>query len=499
MKVNLLLQPLMKAVSDSVILFDHRRSVLFMNNEAERLTGYTMDEAEGLPFSVVCRLVDQPTRTLFQDLPDKAEASGGFLELAGVTVMESKNGQERLVKGALFVIPAGDDLPAGGLVVSDVTSQWMIGTAALRSRSVELIRTLIKGMVYNQDDLLTALLSTFSAIERSIGDPAGLRRQLAEAERIVGRISTVSSGMLSACSAEDSGQKVTKTVSVISDCLAGVQAAYPEIVIEVAYPDRTGFAAIQPDLFGQVLDNYLVNAVESQDGSGRIRLSACRLDLAEEMKPIPPGSYVMVGVRDYGPGISTEDLTRIFEPFFSTKGNDRGLGLASAWSIIHNFRGFITVSSESGDGSCFGVYIPAAPGMEVETASDRLPSVSLVGFTDEAEVEDLLMKLESVGCTRFREGGELEPAGPGLTVVRMNGADDPRWTGNPGGVPASAVLLALEEEEEPPEGADGTVRYINRPYTIMSVMEAVASIFWEREPLNTLEGSGSTPGWVGSA
>lgn len=491
MKVDLLLQPLLKAVSDAVVLFDHRRSVLFMNSGGERLTGYTLEEAEGLPFSLVCRLVDQPTRTLLQDLPEKVEASGGFLELTGVTVMESKNGQERLVKGALFLIPADEGLPAGGLVVSDVTSQWMIGTAAQRSRSVELIRTLIKGMVYNQDDLLTALLSTFSAIERSIGDPAGLRRQLAEAERIVGRISTVSAGMLTACSAEASGQKVTKTVSVISDCLAGVRAAYPEMAIEIAYPDRTGFAAIQPDLFEQVLNNYLVNAVESQDGNGRIRLSACRLDLAEEMKPIPPGSYVMVGVRDLGPGISSEDLTRVFEPFFSTKGSDRGLGLAAAWSIIHTSNGFITVSSESGEGSCFGVFIPAAPGMEVETASDRLPSVRLDGFTDEVEAEDLLMKLESIGCTRFREGGELEPSGPGLTVVRMTGTDDPRWTGNPGSAPASAVLLALEEEEEPPEGADGTLRYITRPYTIMSVMEAVASIFWERDPVNTLEDGGS--------
>jgi len=77
-----------------------------------------------------------------------------------------------------------------------------------------------------------------------------------------------------------------------------------------------------------------------------------------------PGSYVRMDVIDAGVGMDTHTQARIFEPFFTTreKGRGAGLGLSSAFGIVKNHNGFITVRSEKGRGSTFSVFFPAASG-----------------------------------------------------------------------------------------------------------------------------------------
>jgi two-component system cell cycle sensor histidine kinase/response regulator CckA len=74
---------------------------------------------------------------------------------------------------------------------------------------------------------------------------------------------------------------------------------------------------------------------------------------------MPPGRYVRLTVSDTGCGIPPERLSRIFEPFFSTKPSGTGLGLSTVYGIIKQSGGFVTVSSAPGDGSTFSVYLPA--------------------------------------------------------------------------------------------------------------------------------------------
>jgi two-component system NtrC family sensor kinase len=100
----------------------------------------------------------------------------------------------------------------------------------------------------------------------------------------------------------------------------------------------------------QVLLNLINNAVDALAGGGELRLSSERSD-----------GGVVVRVADSGPGISKENLPRIFEPFFSTKSGDghhAGLGLAICQDIMRNLGGSISVRSEAGRGAEFSVWIP---------------------------------------------------------------------------------------------------------------------------------------------
>jgi two-component system, cell cycle sensor histidine kinase and response regulator CckA len=472
-----MLLSLLSCISDAVILFDHEQLVVHLNREAESLTGWDLKEALGKPLATVCRLVDQPSRRPLEDLVEKAVASGGNLELRGVTVVEGRDGSEHLIKGSVFITePGSGSHLGGGLVFEDITTRWMVDSAVRKASRSEYYRTLAAGIAHNLEDLSTTLLVRLAGIEHSIreGHPASSGRLIIEAENLVRRMSETGSGLLDTPSSWDSREGIVLVENAIRNSLRSLGTIYQEMVLEVALPDRTGYAAIPSDLFEQVLNGCLMNAIEAQGGSGRITVSACRLHLESDMKPIPVGDYAMVVIRDQGPGISEHNLTRIFEPLFTTKGEGRGLGLPAIWSIVHQFGGFLAVDSEPGHGAVFGVFIPSAPGASVESASDRLPRVLLSGLAGEL-ADSLRVKLSAIGCTILGEGSERVGSGSAAAdlVILAEGAEPP--TGG------AAVIRLLPAGAGSSWSAPPGAVVLRRPEILPEVLDAVASVFWSRE------------------
>jgi signal transduction histidine kinase len=116
----------------------------------------------------------------------------------------------------------------------------------------------------------------------------------------------------------------------------------------------------------QVLLNLCVNARDAMPEGGSLLLEARNALLERKTVPGEPeavsGRYVVLTVTDTGQGMSAEGLDRIFEPFFTTKksGKGTGLGLSTVQGIVKSHGGFMEVTSETGKGSAFKVYLPAA-------------------------------------------------------------------------------------------------------------------------------------------
>ena len=111
----------------------------------------------------------------------------------------------------------------------------------------------------------------------------------------------------------------------------------------------------------QVISNLVINACESMPNGGNLHITLENADLeADAVSVISPGRYVKVIVKDDGKGIAPETISKIFDPYFTTKHFGSGLGLTTVWSIIAKHGGHIGVVSELGKGAVFTIYLPAS-------------------------------------------------------------------------------------------------------------------------------------------
>lgn len=179
-----------------------------------------------------------------------------------------------------------------------------------------------------------------------------------------------------------------------------------------------------PTQMQQVLVNLLINAADAMKGQGRIELSLeeVRLPLEPGAEVLPgiaelaPGRYLLLTVRDHGPGIASEHLDRVFDPFFTTKAKGRGtgLGLSVAQGIMARHQGAIGVRSELGQGACFMLYLPASrreTGVQPITAPGGLLGQGhRILFVDDDQLVrhawSALLERQGWEVTRSRDGEE---------------------------------------------------------------------------------------------
>ena len=197
------------------------------------------------------------------------------------------------------------------------------------------------------------------------GDP--LRDQVQRASDQVQRLAEFTRH-LSSVSRQRRGRAVRVDVAdAIADTMPALcDALGPEIRIETA-PTRGCVTLIDPADLRTMLLDLATNARDAMPGGGRYRMEVGRVDLdADAAVPmtVRPGSYVRLVVRDAGGGIPRDVEAHLFEPFFSTKGEEGsettlGLGLASLYAMVTQHGGCVTVCSDPGAGSAFEILLPA--------------------------------------------------------------------------------------------------------------------------------------------
>ena len=131
----------------------------------------------------------------------------------------------------------------------------------------------------------------------------------------------------------------------------------------------------------QVLLNLVVNASDAMPNGGTISIMTDLTEIdqiyAQSHLDVPPGSYVTLSISDTGKGMNEETLSKIFEPFFSTKGKlGTGLGLATVYGIIKQHDGSIRVNSKLGKGTIFKIYLPVAEKLTCMEETSRLKTQS---------------------------------------------------------------------------------------------------------------------------
>ncbi len=300
--------------------------------------------------------------------------------------------------------------------VTDITTRRQLEAEIARASKLEAVGILAGGIAHDFNNILTVVLGNITLVEGDVPAGGALAARLFDAKRATLRARDLTLQLLTFAKG---GEPVKATIEL------------PELLKESAGFALHGAKAraefrIARDLWrvnadkgqlGQVVQNLVINAVQAMPTGGVVTITADNVELDAgtiDPPPLPPGRYVQLSVVDSGTGIARELLAKVFDPYFTTKAQGSGLGLATAYSIIRKHEGHIVAESEVGQGTTFRMWLPASAtsGSSPATSSggSRSPFRARVLFMDdEAPIRAMaVLFMERIGydCDVAVDGAE---------------------------------------------------------------------------------------------
>ncbi len=275
-----------------------------------------------------------------------------------------------------------DDRPGLIAVLSDATQLKTLEAQFAQSQKMQAIGQLAGGVAHDFNNLLTAisghcdlLLLRHDKGDQDYADLVQINQNANRAASLVGQLLAFSRK-----------QTLKPRIIDLRDTLSDLTHLLNRLVGEKVNLSLIHDPTLRPiradkRQLEQVIMNLVVNARDAMPGGGAIRIETGNLHLAEPLRrdraTVAPGDYVAVRVTDEGTGIAPDKLTKIFEPFYTTKkqGEGTGLGLSTAYGIVKQTGGYIFCDSEAGRGTTFTLYFPAHDHAEAELAEPAAEDV----------------------------------------------------------------------------------------------------------------------------
>ncbi|HEY5211293.1 MAG TPA: PAS domain S-box protein [Stellaceae bacterium] len=292
----------------------------------------------------------------------------------------------------------GEDEAGLVLHVIDTTEQKSLETQFAQSQKMQAVGQLAGGVAHDFNNLLTAmigfcdlLLVRFKPGDPSFADIMQIKQNANRAANLVRQLLAFSRQQ----TLQPTVLNLTEVLAELSNLLRRLIGE--KIELRVVHGRDLGLVEVDQGQMEQVVINLAVNARDAMPNGGVLTIRSANATIASPLRRgvevMPPGQYVLIEVGDTGFGIPKENLSRIFEPFFSTKeiGSGTGLGLSTVYGIVKQTGGFVFIDSEPGKGAQFSIYLPrargkaAVPVRPIEAGDD---SADLTGTATVLLVED---------------------------------------------------------------------------------------------------------------
>jgi len=387
---------------DAIFVRDMEDRILYWNKSAERIYGWTAQEAVGR------KQLDLMPKDMFNALKFE-EAGKVILETGnwqGEFTIRTKSGKEVIVEACWTLLRDEQGTPKSILsITNDITEKVRFENQFLRAQRMENIGALAGGIGHDLNNILTPLLVSVQVLKGKIADLDG-KKLLEALEANVQRGASLVKQVLTFGHGMEEESVLIQPRHLVNEIKQIILETFPKSVeFELRCPADLWTITGNAAQLQQGLLNLCLNARDAMPNGGKLSVQAENLMVDETfagMNPeARPGPYVVITVADSGAGIPREIRDKIFDPFFTTKepGKRAGLGLSSALAIVNNHDGFILCESEKGRGAVFKIYLPANPPAAAEkpaTADSRLPhghNKLLLVVDDEEPILDLVQKV----------------------------------------------------------------------------------------------------------
>lgn len=244
----------------------------------------------------------------------------------------------------------------------DITEKYNLELELQRSRKLESIGLLAGGIAHDFNNLLTAILGNISYIKVISEDDKEIQERLSDAETASLRARNLTQQLLTF---SKGGAPIKKTISIVEIIKDTAKFALrgSNVNCECHFDNDLWFVNADSGQVSQVIQNIVINANQAMPCGGSIIITGKNRTIEKDAavhSHLSEGKYVQISIQDFGVGIPEENLTTIFDPYFTTKTNGNGLGLATSHSIITRHGGTIKVESAENHGTTFMIFLPAS-------------------------------------------------------------------------------------------------------------------------------------------
>jgi PAS domain S-box-containing protein len=348
------LQAILHSMPDGVIVLDERGLVTLFNSAAEQIFRRKSDHVLDRPLEELFTVADRPR------YEEYLTRNGGVIEVSA----HQPGG------GILPVDVAVSEISCGGsrmsiVVVRDISARKKLEEQYRQSQKMEAVGRLAGGIAHDFNNLMQAILGYSNLLDRRLpqGDPN--HDAVKQIQKSLAHASSLTRQLLAFSRKQVLKPKLLPLNNAVSDMTQLLQRVLGETIqLKMTLATPVPWVRADPGQVEQLILNLAINARDAMPQGGSLDIETSNIDFAEPVSlstgRIAAGPYVILKIADTGCGMSQEVQSHLFEPFFTTKesGKGTGLGLSNVYGVVKQSGGEIVVTSETGRGTTFEIYLP---------------------------------------------------------------------------------------------------------------------------------------------
>jgi len=356
---------LVEDMQDVVFAMDATGTVTYISPRAEEFTGWAPDEITGRSFLEFIHPDDCEAETAH--FADQMRGVPGDSEFRVI----DKFGSVHWVRSSSRAVEHGGQIVGLRGVLDDITDRKRDEEENLRIEKLESLAVLAGGIAHDFNNILTAVTANLSVAAEEAAAGEDVADSIEDARRAAAMAKALTLQLLSF---SKGGEPVKETTSIGEIVTASAKFALSGAAskLKLSIADDLWLAEVDPSQIGRMIENLVINADQSMGDGGTVVVKLGNVDpfaAKDDQRPsVLPGRSIKLTVADSGKGIPESDLQRIFDPYFTTKEQGSGLGLASVHTVVNRHGGRISVKSEEGRGTTFTVLLPAVEGRAHESS-----------------------------------------------------------------------------------------------------------------------------------
>ncbi|MCS7215104.1 MAG: ATP-binding protein [Thermodesulfovibrio sp.] len=403
---------ILSSIGVAILITEEDMTVEFVNEEFERLTGYTKKEIEGkmrwsdfIPEDILPQAIEyHKLRRISPSLaPSQYEIK-----------IKDKHGR---IKDALMTVAMIPYTKKSIKSIIDITERKKIQEQLLHSQKIESLGMLSGRIAHEYKNILTGVLGFAAILDAKIQDE-NLKKYVQKIVEAGQRARDLSNTLLTFSRKEDISTvtkiNLNKFLVNYSEFLRSIIGR--DIELKLNLPESEVLYEIDPAHLEVIVLNLVTNSRDAMPEGGEVVITLNEIHLNSDYQNthplVKPGNYLVLSISDTGTGMDEETKKRVFEPFFTTKpkGKGTGLGLTTVYGLVKGYNGHIHLYSELGQGTTFKIYFPQKNKINMELINKEIlkGNETVLLVDDDAQVRQYIGSfLRDYGYTVYEaENGE---------------------------------------------------------------------------------------------